>query len=161
VKRLQGRSHSPDQTQALGAALAPWLAAGDCVALRGDLGAGKTEFVRGAARGLGVPLELVSSPTFALVHEYPGRLTLAHIDLYRLETVSDDFLPELEEYLYGPYVTLVEWAERLGPHLPEARLEISFTWAGEQERRILLEARGRRWEGILDHLRADIPDFFY
>ncbi len=150
-------SGSPAETRQWGRRLASWLAAGDVVALFGELGAGKTEFVRGVAQGLGTPPEMVSSPTFALVHEYPGRVTVAHVDLYRLEDVRGDFLLDLEEYFFGPYITLVEWAERLGAYLPPERLEVHFAWAGEHHRQLVWEARGTRGETVLAHLARAAP----
>jgi tRNA threonylcarbamoyladenosine biosynthesis protein TsaE len=113
------------------------------------LGAGKTEFVRGLARGLGVPEEAVASPSFALAYEYQGRLTLVHLDLYRLAGVSPEFLPDLEDYLEGPQVTAVEWAERLGKLLPPDYLEVTLTIIGEEERQISLTGLGPRGEELL------------
>lgn len=147
---LRVKSHSPEETQALGEKLAAGLQPGDVIALIGELGAGKTEFVRGLARGLGVPDDLVSSPTFVLVHEYPGRLTLAHVDLYRLEQISDEFLLELEEYFYGPYVTVIEWAERLAGALTEEYLEVTITWAGEHCRELIFRGHGKRGEDLAE-----------
>ena len=142
-------SRSPGQTRALAARLGAHLAPGDTVALRGELGAGKTEFVRGLARGLGVPAEAVASPSFALAYEYQGRLTLVHLDLYRLAEVSPEFLPDLEDYLGGPQVTAVEWAERLGNLLPPDYLEVLLTITGEEERQISLLGHGPRGEQLL------------
>jgi tRNA threonylcarbamoyladenosine biosynthesis protein TsaE len=104
-------THSEEETSAAGERLAPRLRPGDVVLLHGDLGAGKTAFVRGLARGLGAPPDEVSSPTFTLVQEYRGRLTLYHVDLYRLQPheVEDLGLDELTE---AGSVVAVEWAER-------------------------------------------------
>jgi tRNA threonylcarbamoyladenosine biosynthesis protein TsaE len=103
-------THSEEETSAAGERLAPRLRPGDVVLLHGDLGAGKTAFVRGLARGLGAPPDEVSSPTFTLVQEYRGRLTLYHVDLYRLQPheLEDLGLDELTE----AGVVAVEWAER-------------------------------------------------
>ena len=112
-------SRSPADTWALARTLAASLAPGDVVALTGELGSGKTEFVRGLAEGLDVPdTEAVTSPTFALAHEYSGRLTLVHLDLYRLEGLPLDLLPDLEDYFSGPHVAAVEWAESRTARLP-------------------------------------------
>ena len=142
-------SKSPGETRALAARLGVHLAAGDLVALRGELGAGKTEFVRGLAQGLGVPKDAVASPSFALAYEYQGRLTLVHLDLYRLASVSPEFLPDLEDYLSGPQVTAVEWAERLGNLLPPDYLEVTLSITGEEERQISLTGQGPRGEQLL------------
>jgi tRNA threonylcarbamoyladenosine biosynthesis protein TsaE len=108
-------SKSPEETRALGEEWGKAASTGLVIGLTGDLGAGKTEFVKGIARGLGVT-EKVLSPTFALVHEYmSGRLPLFHIDLYRLESASQIISAGLEEYLYRPTgVTVIEWIERWG-----------------------------------------------
>lgn len=151
-------SHGPEDTHALAEKLAAGLQPGDVIALIGELGAGKTEFVHGLARGLGVPPEMVSSPTFVLVHEYPGRLTLAHVDLYRLEQISDEFLLELEEYFYGPFVTVIEWAERLAGALPEEYLEVTIIWLGEQHRQLVCRGHGQRGEVLLEQCKKlDCP----
>ena len=130
MNRIQLLSRSPAETRALAARLGAGLRPGDVVALRGELGAGKTEFVRGLAVGLGVPEDAVASPSFALAYEYQGRLTLVHLDLYRLAEISFEFLPDVEDYLTGPQVTAVEWAERLGDLLPPERLDVVLTITG-------------------------------
>jgi tRNA threonylcarbamoyladenosine biosynthesis protein TsaE len=154
VKQFSIRTNSPGQTQALGEKLAYLVRPGDIIALRGELGSGKTEFVRGLAQGLGVSPDQVSSPTFVLVHEYAGRLSLIHIDLYRLDRVEGDFLLELEEYLSGPYVTVIEWSERLNGALPREYLGISLSWGGEQSRDLIFQGYGRRgqelWAALID-----------
>lgn len=152
MKEFRFLSHSPAETRALAARLGAHLAPGDVVALRGELGAGKTEFVRGLALGLGVPGEEVASPSFALAYEYQGRLTLVHLDLYRLSGVPPEFLPDLEDYLGGPQVIAVEWAERLGNLLPPAYLEALLVIIGEEEREINLTGHGPRGEELLASL---------
>ncbi len=105
--------------------------------LVGDLGAGKTQFAKGFARGLGIT-DTVSSPTFVLMAEYAGRLPLFHLDLYRLEDAADALAGGLldERQLAG--VAIVEWAERLGPALPGARLDVVIDGTGDDPRRIAL-----------------------
>src|SRR4051794_25057361 len=93
-------SHSADQTRRLGARLAEWLAPGDVLLLRGDLGAGKTVFAQGVAAGLGID-EPVTSPTFTLIHEHHGRVPLYHVDLYRIGGDVEAGDLGLEDYLYG------------------------------------------------------------
>jgi tRNA threonylcarbamoyladenosine biosynthesis protein TsaE len=114
-------SHSPAQTEALGEAWAAEAARGWIIGLSGGLGAGKTQLVKGLARGLSVPAR-VASPAYALVHEYPGgRLPLFHLDLYRLDTREEILAAGLEPYLVRPDgVTVVEWIERWldGPCAP-------------------------------------------
>jgi len=144
MRPFQRVSHSPEETRALAARLGRGLAPGDVVALNGELGSGKTEFVHGLAQGLAVEPHLVASPSFTLVHEYPGRLTLVHLDLYRLEDLPSELLPDLEEYLAGDRGVAVEWARRLAPLLPGDYLEIDLEIIGENERRLTFIGHGER-----------------
>ena len=128
-------STSEGETQAIARNLAARLKAGDVVLLSGDLGAGKTAFVRGLAEGLGIDPEEVSSPTFTLVHEYRGgRLTLYHADLYRLPTAATDDLG-LEETTDG--VLAIEWPERLSRPIPGA-MTVGIELVGPTARMILV-----------------------
>ena len=122
-------------TEAAGARLGASLSAGDVVLLYGDLGAGKTAFVRGLARGVGADPADVSSPTFTIVQEYAGRLTLYHVDLYRLEEKEVDDLG-LEELVLGDGIVAIEWAERWRGR-PDDVIEVRIEHAGEDTRRIL------------------------
>ncbi|MFM1770711.1 MAG: hypothetical protein RJA22_3240 [Verrucomicrobiota bacterium] len=136
-------SHSPEETFALGERWGREAAAGWVIGLSGDLGAGKTLLVKGLARGLGVPGR-IQSPTFTLVHEYHGgRLPLAHLDLYRLDTPEQVRGAGLEEYLERPPgVAVVEWCERWpGFAAPPAgpRRLVRIECVGETERRITYE----------------------
>jgi len=127
------------ETAAIGARLAAGFRGGEVVLLFGELGAGKTAFVRGLARGLGADPDEVSSPTFVLLTSYPGRLTLHHADLYRLRGDGDERELGLEE-LPGPQgVLAVEWAERLvNPHWPGS-FAVRLEHAGEDRRRVVIE----------------------
>jgi len=126
-------TRSEAETASVASALAATLFAGDVILLSGNLGAGKTAFVRGLAEGLGIDAEDVSSPTFTLVHEYRGgRLTLYHVDLYRLEKAATDDLG-LEELHRG--VLAIEWPDRLSHQLPGAR-RVSIEILDGDERRI-------------------------
>jgi tRNA threonylcarbamoyladenosine biosynthesis protein TsaE len=131
------------------------LSPGDVLALKGELGSGKTEFVHGLAQGLEVPEDLVASPSFTLVHEYPGRLPLVHIDLYRLENLPPEMLPDLEEYLPGPGAAAVEWAERLGALLPREYLEVEIEITGETTRELSFRGHGRRGEELIQRLEQE------
>jgi len=131
------RTRSPEETRALGEALARKLVPGDLLLLYGDLGSGKTTFVQGLARGLGVPEEVyVVSPSFSLVNEYPGRIPLFHVDLYRLGPEEVEELGLYEMLSRG--VMVVEWAERLGEDW-SPRYRIHFTYLSEEEREIRIE----------------------
>ena len=129
---------SEDETSAAGERLGAALQAGAVVLLYGDLGAGKTAFVRGLARGLGAPDEEVTSPTFTIVQEYPGRVTLYHVDLYRLEEREVDDLG-LEELVLGEGIVAIEWAERWRGR-PDDGIEVRIQDVGDDARRIRISA---------------------
>lgn len=144
-------SHSPAETEALGEAWGHGAEPGLVIALTGDLGAGKTQLVKGLARGLGVTSR-VHSPTFTLVNEYTGgRLKLFHLDLYRLESREQILAAGLEEFLHPEGVAVIEWAEKLfdtqgsepGVWSRPARfLKLAIEVTGETERRIIHEPTG-------------------
>lgn len=145
-------AHDEVHTRALAMSLARCLEGGELIALIGDLGAGKTSFVRGLATGLGIPPERVRSPTFTLVNEYSGgRVPLYHIDLYRLEPTHVDKL-SLREYLYGDGVCAVEWFERLGEE-PE-RVSVTLTFVDAEQREIVARSTGGRYDALLARWRA-------
>lgn len=136
---------SADETRSLAARVAPLLRPGDVVSLTGDLGAGKTTFVQGAAAGLGVG-EPVVSPTFTLVREYAGRTPVFHIDVYRLDSLGEVLDLGFEEYLDRGGLVFVEWGDVIDALLPEAYLEVELVLPGEgEERRISLSPRGESW----------------
>jgi tRNA threonylcarbamoyladenosine biosynthesis protein TsaE len=127
------------ETRVLAARLAGAARAGDLVCLVGELGAGKTQFAKGFAAGLGVS-GTVSSPTFVLMTEYAGRLPLFHLDLYRLDDAEDALAGGLIDDRQIEGVAIVEWAERLGSALPRARLDVIIDGSGDDPRRIALRA---------------------
>ena len=137
-------SHSPADTEAFGERFGRAARRGWVIALAGDLGAGKTQFVRGVARGLGCAGR-VHSPTFTLVNEYGGgRLKLFHLDLYRLETPEQIFSAGIEEYLTPDGVSVIEWAERLkaasGKRQAEIKMvEVKIEITSETERKIIYD----------------------
>jgi len=141
---------SPEETLRLAVHLGRLLEPGDVIALIGELGSGKTLFAQGLARGLEVPGSFaVTSPTFTLVNEYPGRLPFYHLDLYRISGPAQCGDLGLDELLYGQGAAAIEWAERLGAELPEERLEIHLTFTGDTSRRLQFRAFGGRMEGRL------------
>jgi len=134
-------TRSEAETEALAAELAAAFRGGEIVLLSGELGAGKTVFVRGLARGVGADPEEVASPTFVLLTRYPGRLMLHHADLYRLAGGGDDLELGLEE-LPGPRGLLaIEWAERLSvrPWDPALAIRVTLEHAGDDTRRVRIE----------------------
>ena len=146
------RSHSPAQTEALGAALGAALATGDLLLLEGPLGAGKTRFVAGLARGMSARGR-VRSPSFTLVNEYAmDERTFYHVDLYRLETVDAQALG-LDEMLERGVVA-VEWGDRLPKRTGQAALVLAFAFQGESERSIAARAVGPRGAELLGLWRA-------
>jgi tRNA threonylcarbamoyladenosine biosynthesis protein TsaE len=125
---------SAAETEALGAELAGELRAGDVVAVAGDLGAGKTTFVRGACRALGVTAP-VTSPTFTIGHRYDAPVPVAHLDLYRLAGISPEEWGDLEPYFDGT-IAFVEWPEHAGDWLPPVRATVTLSHLDEQRRTI-------------------------
>lgn len=127
----------PEETVALGERLARELRPGACLALVGELGAGKTTLIKGLARGLGIPEEEVLSPSFVLVREYrQGRLPLFHVDAYRLTKPEELGEIGLEEYLLSDGITVIEWADRVPQAILPSCLKVKLEILSENERRI-------------------------
>ncbi len=139
------RTRGEGETRRLASLLSELLRPGDVVLLVGELGTGKTAFVRGLAEGLGVA-ERVVSPTFTIHREYRGRLPLHHLDAYRLEGDSDLLDLGVEELLEGEGVVAVEWGDRVRGFFREGYLEVELSYGGEEKERILrLVPRGADW----------------
>ena len=135
-------SNSAQETEALGERLAARLRPGDVIAYTGDLGAGKTAFTRGLARGLGVT-DRVTSPTFTIVNEYEGgRLPLFHFDLYRLDSAGELFDIGWEDYLARGGVCAVEWSEKAAGALEEDCLRVDLRRGGDDGQRIITVTKG-------------------
>jgi tRNA threonylcarbamoyladenosine biosynthesis protein TsaE len=134
VVSLECVTGSPEETEALAARLASRLRAGDVVAVSGELGSGKTTFVRGAARALGV-VEPVSSPTFTIGHRYDAAVPVAHLDLYRLAGIDPEEWADLEPYFDGT-VAFVEWPEHGGEWLPAVRATVTLNHVDESHRQV-------------------------
>jgi len=148
-------SPSPEHTETIGEELGRQLAPGDVVSLVGELGAGKTVFVRGVARGLLAGEERVTSPTYVLLHVHRGqKTTLYHMDAYRLRSGIEDFGGAgLSECLADPFgVVCLEWAERVSAALPDDRVEVEIEHRGEQERSFRMGATGPRAARVLAQL---------
>src|SRR3954447_17193025 len=129
---------APEETEALAAELATQLSIGDIVAVSGDLGAGKTTFVRGAARALGVSGP-VSSPTFTIGHRYDASVPVAHLDLYRIAGLDPEEWGDLEPYFDGT-IAFVEWPEHAGDWLPRARVAVTLEHVDESHRRVRIRS---------------------
>jgi tRNA threonylcarbamoyladenosine biosynthesis protein TsaE len=133
---------SPEETDAAGQRLGATLGSGDVVALSGELGAGKTVFVQGLVRALGVTSG-ATSPTFVLVNEYRGRLPVHHVDAYRTASLAELLDLGVEEMMDGDGVTIIEWAERLEPMLPARAVRVRIAGVGDEPRRITIDDRRR------------------
>lgn len=152
-------TQSPDETLALGATLGESLVGGMVIGLCGPLGAGKTQLVKGIAQGNAVAdVRQVTSPTFTLLQEYSGRLTLFHLDAYRLPSPAALAALGFDELIRPDSAVLVEWADRALPVLPATRLMIQISPVGETERAFAFTTSGERefeWvEGLHSHLKS-------
>ena len=153
-------THSADETHALGKAMGKWIEAGTVVALTGDLGTGKTVLVQGMARGLEVSeAYYVTSPTYTLINEYPGRSRLFHMDLYRISEPGDVEDIGLFDILAGDGVIAIEWAERLGQRLPPERLDVRLEILDDEIRRIEFRACGQRAVNLIKKLKKWLIDY--
>lgn len=128
-------SHSTKETEQIARCFSTELKEGACIAFLGDLGAGKTAFVRGLAKGLDVSGE-VCSPTFALVHEYSGKIPLVHFDMYRVTGEDDLYATGYYDYLDSGATLAIEWSENITQYLPKDTIFITITTLGEDERMI-------------------------
>jgi tRNA threonylcarbamoyladenosine biosynthesis protein TsaE len=140
---MDKKTRSAEETKEFGKKLAKDLTPGSVVALIGPLGSGKTVLVQGICSALGVK-QAVTSPSFVIINEYPGKLDrspiwIYHFDLYRLENVEEFVKLGYEEYFYGKGITLIEWAEKVKPFLPKRRWEVYLRIISENERGIRLE----------------------
>jgi tRNA threonylcarbamoyladenosine biosynthesis protein TsaE len=151
--QLEWVSRSPEETRDYGERIGRLLTGGEWIALEGNLGAGKTLFIQGLARGLEITDLPVTSPTFVFVHEFRGRRPFAHVDLFRIEREEDLFDLGILEYLDSPWVVAIEWADKAGRFLPAERLNVRLTNRGETGRTIEIEAGGARAEKILETLK--------
>ena len=130
-------SHSPAETEAIAQRLAQTLKGTEILALFGGLGAGKTAFTRGLAKGLGIE-DGVSSPTFALVHEYEGTYPVYHFDMYRITSYDDLYTTGFFDY-QDTGILLIEWSENIEPFLPQERINITFHRVSDHERKLTVE----------------------
>ncbi len=149
-------SNCVEDTVALGRKLGKRLMPGDFIALIGDLGSGKTHFVKGVAEGDDMQVGVcVTSPSYTLLNEYSGRVPLYHFDLYRLHGDGDIQDLGFDEYFYGDGVCLVEWAERLEQELPKENLKIVFSQLDDTSRKIDFYCSGTRYEILVRDLFSE------
>ncbi|MBU9713544.1 tRNA (adenosine(37)-N6)-threonylcarbamoyltransferase complex ATPase subunit type 1 TsaE [Evansella tamaricis] len=138
-------SHSLEETQQLAEHLANLLKPGDLVTLEGNLGAGKTSFTKGLAKGLGVAGN-VNSPTFTIIKEYQGKVPFYHMDAYRVEDELEDL--GLDEYFEGDGVTVVEWPSMIEEQLPKEKLAIRIEYMAENKRKLTFMASGSHFISV-------------
>ncbi len=158
AKRQKGKralvyTSGPEETIQLGELIGGMLKPGNLIGICGELGTGKTHLIKGLARGLGVEGRYyVTSPSFTIINEYPGRMDLNHFDLYRLDEASQ--LEELgyEEYFYGEGITVIEWAEKVLSLLPQNRLMVEITHVGENRRKFKVTGLGHPYRHIVSEI---------
>ena len=152
-------SNSGRKTVSWGRELGKLVQGGEIIGLSGELGSGKTTFVRGFAAGVGVGKDAwVRSPTFTLINEYQGRLSIYHIDLYRIGKAEEIDALNLREYLYSTGVSLIEWFEYLPAGDVDEYLEIKMAYSGRTGRALTFDAHGERYEKILEKLRGRVRE---
>ncbi len=137
-KKVVELSNSEEETKRCAQRFARKLKAGDIVFLKGELGSGKTTFVKGLAQAFKVAPKKVNSPTFVLMNYYKGKLPVYHFDLYRLENPKAIDTLDFDEYFYGEGISLIEWPERLREHKPEQYYLVEFKHKGETRREICI-----------------------
>lgn len=158
--RIEVSSHSDHETKVLGERIGRLLEVGDVVCLYGELGSGKTTLTKGLAKGLGVQSEDdVRSPSFVLIHRYQGRVSVYHVDLFRLDVPGSLDDVGVRDLLGGDGVVIVEWAERLGDLLPRERLDMTLQYGDEVDtRQITLHPQGARYTRLLEPWQAQVSD---
>lgn len=153
-------SKNEEQTYKLGEYLGKVLQQGDIICLTGDLGAGKTAFTKGIGMGLDIK-EFITSPTYTIINEYDGRISLFHFDVYRLEGVEEMYELGYEEYFFGDGAVVIEWADIVKEIIPQERLWITILRGKEEDtREIMFDASGERYQKVIKELEqyADISN---
>jgi len=148
---LKFKSNKPQDTIRLGEKLGDLLSTPQTILLTGNLGSGKTVFVKGIARGLDIEVN-VNSPSYTLIKEYKGRMSLYHMDLYRLDEKRDLYDIGFEEYLYSEGIVIIEWPELALDVLPERYITVVIKIKGESEREIKIQAEGEVKKGLLSYV---------
>ncbi len=146
-------THSPHETEVLGENLGQLLKGGEVIGLMGDMGCGKTCFIKGLAKGVGADPKEVSSPTFTLQHSYSGKFCLHHWDLYRLQQVEEaEELDILDQFDDPNASVVIEWAEKAKELLPKQHLSINIQYVDEHTRYFELRGKGKHYQGLLNQL---------
>ena len=164
IFNFQLTTRSAEETRNLGQRIGEHIQAGTVLALYGDLGSGKTVFVQGLGVGLNVPEDYpITSPTYTLINEYPGRIKLYHVDLYRIDAPEEMEDTGLDDIFGTAAVMAIEWADRLGGTLPGDHIKIQFEINETEDRIIKCSAYGQREVDLLriierDHLYAPDPN---
>ncbi len=147
------QTRSALETVRIGKTIGNRLLIGDVVALVGELGAGKTQFIKGLAAGVGIENSAyISSPSFTLIHEYPGEIPFYHIDLFRLGKEQEAEELGLEDYFLGSGITAIEWADRIPSLLPKELLLISIVYVDKNVRSLEIVGKGKRYESLIKEL---------
>jgi len=153
-RKIVIRTRSASETVRIGKTIGSLLLPGDVVALVGELGAGKTQFIKGLAAGVGIENSAyISSPSFTLIHEYPGEIPFYHIDLYRLEREQEAEELGLEEYFQGRGIMAIEWADKIPSLLPEELLFISIAYFDKNIRSLEIAGNGKRFEELVNQIQ--------
>ncbi|AYV72460.1 MULTISPECIES: tRNA (adenosine(37)-N6)-threonylcarbamoyltransferase complex ATPase subunit type 1 TsaE [Niallia] len=149
MNNFEWKADNAEETIGFAERIAWLLQAGDVITLEGDLGAGKTTFTKGIAKGLGIT-KTVNSPTFTIIKEYQGKLPLYHMDVYRLKDSDEDL--GFDEYFEGEGVTVVEWAHLIEEQLPVDYLQINLYYDNTSGRKIVLSPKGSRYMQLCKEL---------
>jgi tRNA threonylcarbamoyladenosine biosynthesis protein TsaE len=159
VEKAVLHTKSTSETIRIGKSIGSLLMPGDVVALVGELGTGKTQFIKGLATGVGVGKPTyISSPSFTLINEYAGKVPFYHIDLFRLKSEKEAEELGLEEYFQGGGITAIEWADKIPSFLPQEMLSIHIRYTGKHTRSIEMVGKGKRYEQLIIECGFRIAD---
>lgn len=160
MEKLYINLDSPSQTLKFGKKIGESACAGDVICLDGDLGAGKTTLTQAIAVGLEVPAEYyVTSPSFNIFHEYPGRIALYHMDFYRLNSSDEILEMGLDEYFFLSGLTVIEWSERAVDILPENRLSMYLKNMGNEQRQAVCHSNSGSWQERIARIAYEMTAF--
>jgi tRNA threonylcarbamoyladenosine biosynthesis protein TsaE len=154
IEQVLIQTKSVSETIRVGKSIGTLLLPGDVVALVGELGAGKTQFIKGLAAGMGIGNPTyISSPSFTLINEYPGKIPFYHVDLFRLEREKEAEELGLEDYFQGGGITAIEWADKIPSLLPKEMLFIHIAYTGKNKRSIEMVGKGKRYLNLVDQIQ--------